>query len=79
MKSLLKVLLLFLFCISCYKKEPTRLAICAIFKNEAPWLKEWITYHHSALGVNTFYLYNNDSTDSFKETLQPFVDQGIVN
>jgi hypothetical protein len=72
---------LLLFCVllsSCAKKEPVRLALSAIFKNEAPWLKEWVSYHHLVLGVDQFYLYNNESTDNFKEVLQPFVDQGIV-
>jgi hypothetical protein len=49
-----------------------------MFKNEAPWLKEWITYHHKVLGVDHFYLYNNDSTDAFMEVVQPFIDQGVV-
>lgn len=55
-----------------------RLAICAMFKNEAPWLKEWLSYHHGVLGVEHFYLYNNESTDNYLEVLQPFIDQGIV-
>jgi hypothetical protein len=55
------------------------LAICAMFKNEAPWLKEWIDYHHRALGVSHFYLYNNDSTDDFLTVLQPYLDQGLVD
>ncbi len=59
--------------------HPYRLAICAMFKNEAPWLKEWILYHHKVLGVDHFYLYNNDSTDQYKEVLQPFIDQQIVD
>ncbi len=49
-----------------------------MFKNEAPWLKEWILYHHQILGVEHFYLYNNDSTDNYREVLQPFIDQHIV-
>ncbi|GEM_PF-1902278 len=39
-----------------------RLAICAIFKNEAPYLLEWIAYHR-VVGFDHFYLYDNDSTD----------------
>lgn len=54
------------------------LAVCGFFKNEAPWLKEWITYHHDVLGFNHFYLYNNDSTDNYEEILRPFIKQGIV-
>lgn len=56
-----------------------RLAICAMFKNEAPWLKEWLAYHHKVLGVEHFYLYNNDSTDDYKDILGPFIDEGIVD
>lgn len=39
-----------------------RLAICAIFKNEAPYLLEWIHYHRM-VGFDHFVLYDNDSTD----------------
>lgn len=39
-----------------------KLAVCAIFKNEAPFLLEWIAYHLS-VGVAHFVLYDNDSTD----------------
>ena len=60
------------------KKHPYRLAICAMFKNEGPWLQEWIAYHHKVLGVERFYLYNNDSTDNSIDILQPFIDKGIV-
>jgi hypothetical protein len=40
----------------------SRLAICAIFKNEAAFLLEWIAYHR-VVGFDHFYLYDNDSTD----------------
>lgn len=48
-------------------RAPTRahmkpFAICTIFKNEAPFLLEWIAYHH-AIGFDQFVLYDNDSTD----------------
>ena len=33
-------------------------AICAIFKNEEPYIKEWIEFH-KIVGVDHFYLYNN--------------------
>ena len=39
-----------------------RLAICAIFKNEAPYLLEWIDYHRM-VGFDHFVLYDNASTD----------------
>ena len=33
-------------------------AVCAIFKNESVFLKEWLEYH-LLIGVEHFYLYNN--------------------
>src|SRR5947209_4668609 len=43
----------------------TSLAICAIFKDEAPYLAEWVTFHR-LMGVDRFYLYDNRSTDSWR-------------
>lgn len=40
----------------------TDLAIVAIVQNEARYLPEWVRYHR-AIGVEEFYLYDNDSTD----------------
>ena len=53
------------------------LAIVAIMKNEGHYVKEWIDYHLLA-GVNHFYIYDNESTDNFKEVLQPYIDAGVV-
>ena len=53
------------------------LAVVAIMKNEAPYVKEWLDYHLLA-GVDHFYIYDNDSPDNLKEILQPYVDAGIV-
>ncbi len=53
------------------------ISICAIFKNEGKYLKEWIEYH-LLVGVDHFYLYNNNSTDNYLELLQPYIDQGVV-
>jgi hypothetical protein len=61
-----------------HAREPKqKLAICAIFQDEAPYLKEWIEFH-LLVGVEHFYLYNNDSQDSFRKVLTPYVNQGIV-
>lgn len=59
-----------------YKKK-YKIAICGIFKNEAPFLKEWIEFHEM-IGVEHFFLYNNNSDDTFLEVLQPYIDRGIV-
>ena len=52
-------------------------SICAIFKDEADYLKEWIEYH-KIVGVDHFYLYNNLSNDNYYEALKPYVDSGDV-
>jgi hypothetical protein len=53
------------------------LAICAIFKNEARFLDEWITFH-SGVGVQHFYLYDNDSSDRPEVVLGDWVRRGVV-
>ena len=52
-------------------------SICAIFKDEATYLKEWLEFH-MIVGVEHFYLYNNNSSDNYKEILKPYIDKGIV-
>lgn len=44
------------------------LGVCAIFKNEAPNLAEWLRFHR-LVGVERFYLYNNDSSDDWKQAI----------
>ena len=53
------------------------LAVCAIAKNEGPYLKEWIEWHRK-MGVEKFYIYDNESTDCTKEVLEPYIKSGIV-
>jgi len=53
------------------------LSITAIVKNEGIYFKEWIEYHR-LVGVEKFYIYDNDSTDNTKEILKPYIEQGIV-
>lgn len=57
---------------------PYFLCACAIFQNEAPYLKEWIEYHNM-LGVQHFFLYNNNSEDEFREVLAPYIEKGLVD
>lgn len=51
----------------------TELAITAILKNEAPYIKEWIEFH-KLVGVQKFFLYDNESNDNIKEILQPYIE-----
>lgn len=53
------------------------LTVCTIFNNEAPWLKEWLEYH-KLIGVEHFFMYNNESTDNYLEVLAPYIENGEV-
>ena len=63
------------------KREKTQpqhyLAICAIAKNEGAYFEEWIEWH-SKLGVEKFYIYDNESSDNTKEILTPYIESGLV-
>lgn len=54
-----------------------QVTICAIFKDEGIFLKEWIEYH-LLIGVEHFYLYNNFSSDHYKQVLDPYIKKDIV-
>ncbi len=73
-------ILIALLCISIHvqsKEFKYELSICAIFQNEAPYLKEWIDYHQS-VGVEHFYLYNNNSSDHYLSILYPYIERQMV-
>lgn len=53
------------------------LSLCAIFQNEAPYLKEWIEFH-KLVGVQHFYLINNLSTDNYRSVLAPYLKRKEV-
>jgi hypothetical protein len=51
------------------------IAICAIFKNEGPYIKEWLQYHKN-LGVDKIVLYNNNSSD---DSLDQIRDSAVID
>lgn len=51
--------------------------ICAILKDETPYLVEWAE-HHLGIGVEHFVLYDNNSVIPAKQTLEAYVRKGIV-
>lgn len=53
------------------------LSVCAVFKDEARYLDEWLTFH-SHVGVNRFYLYDDESSDDFMQVLTPWIQAGRV-
>lgn len=64
--------------ISNNKKYKYNVCICAIFKNEARYLDEWIKYH-LLIGVEHFYMYNNESEDDYLGVLQPYINEGLID
>jgi Glycosyltransferase family 92 len=53
------------------------LSLCSIYKDHAAYLREWIEFHR-LVGVDRFFLYDNESTDDHEEVLAPYVERGIV-
>lgn len=53
------------------------LSVVAIMKNEGAYLKEWLDFH-IMVGVQKFYLYDNESTDDTLEILKPYIKRKIV-
>lgn len=51
--------------------------ICAIVKNESPYLLEWIAYH-KAIGIDFFIIYDNLSTDDSYSILKILDRRGII-
>lgn len=58
-------------------ERPVKLAAVVIAKNESEYIAEWLTYH-KIQGFEKIYLYDNDSDDNMKESLQPFIDSGFL-
>lgn len=57
---------------------PVELAICAVVRNEAPYLLEWIAWHR-LVGVSHFVLFDNDSDDATTDLLALLARQGVVD
>ena len=48
------------------------LSACLCFRNSGAYLAEWLAFY-TVLGVEHFYLYNNDSADDFAFAIAPYV------
>jgi hypothetical protein len=60
-----------------HRAEKHDVAIAAIFKNENSYIQEWLEFH-ILVGVDHFYLYDNDGGEEAQQILEPYVDQGYV-
>ncbi len=52
-------------------------SLCAIARDETPYLEEWIQYH-ALIGFERIYVYDNESAVPAREILAPYVDSGLV-
>lgn len=77
MNSKLKTLLLLLVISFSAPLSAYELVVATMFRNEAPYFKEWIEYH-KMVGVEHFWLYNDRSTDNWEEVLAPYIAEGLV-
>jgi hypothetical protein len=59
------------------KPKNGKLALHVMFKDEAPFLKEWLDFHF-AHGVDFIRLTNDDSADAFKAILGPYKERELV-
>lgn len=59
------------------ERPPVYLSICAIYRDEAPYLAEWVEFH-KLVGFERIYLFNNLSSDDHREVLAPYVEEGTV-
>lgn len=59
------------------KRKKYYVSACAIFRDEARFLKEWIEFHRLQ-GIEHFYLINNLSSDDYQTVLDPYIKNNIV-
>jgi glycosyl transferase family 92 len=55
----------------------TYLSACAMYRDHAGYLVEWIEFHR-LVGFERLFLYNNLSTDEHREILDPYIKDGTV-
>ena len=54
------------------------IAIVAIFKGEDEYLREWIEFHRT-VGVDHFFMYDNDDSAASRLILGPYIQDGSVS
>uniref|UniRef100_UPI004056B305 glycosyltransferase family 92 protein n=1 Tax=Acetatifactor sp. TaxID=1872090 RepID=UPI004056B305 len=59
------------------KDKNCYLSVVCIIKNEARYIKEWLTYY-KIMEVDHVYLFNNGSTDNIREVLSEEIKEGYV-
>ncbi len=59
------------------EKKKYETSVCMIFKDEAPYFEEWIEFHR-LVGIDHFYIYDNNSADNYMEVVEPYIREGLV-
>lgn len=59
------------------RPDRPRASICAIAKNEASYLEEWVAYHH-LLGFGPIRIYSHEPDDESDEVLSRLAERGLV-
>lgn len=54
-----------------------RISIAAIIKNEGEYIEEWLQFH-ILMGIEHFYVYDNESSDNTAEILKEYEKIGLV-
>lgn len=55
-----------------------KIGIAAIMKNEVPYLIEWVAFHR-VVGIDRFFIADNDSTDGMTDVLSALDKLGLVD
>jgi len=55
-----------------------KIAVCAICRNELPYIDEWISFYKTT-GFDSIFIYDNVSDDGTSERLQKLDASGIIN
>ncbi|GAA6006915.1 glycosyltransferase family 2 protein [Rhodotorula paludigena] len=57
--------------------ERAHVAVCAVPTHEEQYLPEWLTWHR-LVGVERFYLFDNQPSTRMRRLLRPWIDEGTV-
>ncbi|MBU9478463.1 glycosyltransferase family 2 protein [Burkholderia multivorans] len=57
--------------------DKDKFAVAAVFKNELPFIVEWLAYHR-VLGVSRFFIADNESDDGTSELLRSLSKVGYI-
>lgn len=60
-----------------FKLKNQKIAIAAIFKNEGPYIIEWLAFHR-VVGVDYFFIADNDSNDGSGTLLKSLASLGFI-